>query len=59
VKSNEQEELIFPYFKLLSSYSIAIPIHVLNSFYEEQTNPESSYFNQASTSLKEASEEEY
>ena len=30
----EKRELIFPYFKQLATYNLAIPVHILNSFYE-------------------------
>lgn len=38
---------------------MAIPVHILNSFYEEQTNPLSALFNKPCYDLKETSKEEY
>jgi hypothetical protein len=50
--SEDKNELVFPYFKLLATYNLAIPVHILNSFYEEQTNPDSALFNKACLDLK-------
>ena len=51
--------MIFPYFKNLATYNLAVPVYVLNAFYLEMTNEESTLFDKDIFEMKHSSKDEY
>ena len=46
---------MFPYFKLFAAYNTAIPIQILNSYYQQLTDKDSPHYYTGTAQLKQNS----